>query len=104
MKALKKEQNLTRIQLVRMYQLKDPEPRTANRVKFDDRIQTVCDSTTGDVVEILKKVANVCLWIIFDNTVFLIIIVFLINIAWDMILNVFLLHYDYLSNILIVIC
>ena len=62
MEALKKEQKLTRIQLIRMRQLEDPEPRAAKWVKYDDRIQRLCDcySTTGGFVEFLKKVSNVC--------------------------------------------
>ena len=61
MKALKKEQNLARIQLVRMRQLEDPEPRAAKWFEYDDKIQRLCNSysTTGDVVEFLKKVENV---------------------------------------------
>ena len=42
-----------------MRQLEDPEPE--EWVKYDERIQTLCDSsysTTEDVVEFLKIVAN----------------------------------------------
>ena len=44
LEALKKEQNLTRIQLGRMRQLEAPERRAAKWIRYDDRVQRLCDS------------------------------------------------------------
>ena len=60
--ALKKEHNLIRMKLVRMRQLEEPERRAAKWIKYDDKIQRLCDSYNRhtSVLEYLKKCANVC--------------------------------------------
>ena len=62
MEALKKEHNLIRMQLGRMRQLEEPERRAAKWIRYDDRVQKLCDSFNRqtNVVNFLKKVANVC--------------------------------------------
>ena len=62
MEALKKEHNLIRMQLGRMRQLEEPERRAAKWILYDDRVQKLCDSFNRqtNVVNFLKKVANVC--------------------------------------------
>ena len=55
MEALKKEHNLIRMQLGRMRQLEEPERRAAKWIRYDDRIQELCDSfnTQKNVVNFL---------------------------------------------------
>ena len=62
MEALKKEHKLIRMQLGRMWQLEEPERRAANWIRYDDRVQKLCDSFNRqtNVVNFLKAVANVC--------------------------------------------
>ena len=62
MEALTKEHNLIRMQLGRMRQLEEPERRAAKWIRYDDRVQKLCDSFNRqtNVVNFLKKFANVC--------------------------------------------
>ena len=55
--ALKKGNNLIRMKLVQMRQLEEPERRAAKWIRYDDKIQRLCDSC---VLEYLKKCANIC--------------------------------------------
>ena len=62
LEALKKEQNVIRMKLVRMHQLEEPERRAAKWIRYDDRIQRLCDSYSRhtSVLVSLQKCANVC--------------------------------------------
>ena len=63
MEALKKEHNLIRMQLDRMRQLEEPDRRATKWIRYDDRVQKLCNSFNRqtNVVNFLKTVANVCL-------------------------------------------
>ncbi len=62
LEALKKEQNLTRLKLVRMRQFDEPDIRAAKWVRYEDRLQRLCDSYNRhtDVIDFLRRCANMC--------------------------------------------